>query len=73
MQGGPPLRAVRRARGLSLRTVAERSRIDPGHLSKVERGENHLSVDALHRIAVVLELRELAYLLEPYIDRRPAS
>ncbi|MHA6762080.1 helix-turn-helix domain-containing protein [Streptacidiphilus sp. PAMC 29251] len=68
-----PLRAVRTARGLTLRTVAQRSGIDPGHLSKVERGQKQLSVDALHRVAVVLELRELAKLLAPYVGSKEAA
>ncbi|MFM9813569.1 helix-turn-helix transcriptional regulator [Streptomyces scabiei] len=63
----PPIRAVRAARGLTLRAVAQRSGIDPGHLSKVERGEKQLSIEALHRLAQVLELRELATLLQPYV------
>jgi transcriptional regulator with XRE-family HTH domain len=69
----PPLRAAREAKGLSLRTVARDSGIDPGHLSKVERGEKQLSIEALYRLAVVLELRELSQLLKPYIQvREPA-
>lgn|GEM_PF-4458311 len=44
--------------------------MDPGHLSKVERGEKQLSLESLHRLAVVLELSELAKLLKPYV---PAS
>lgn len=63
----PPLRAIRAARGLSLRAVARRSGLDPGHLSKVERGEKHLSIDALYRVAIALELQELAASLEPYL------
>lgn len=70
VQVHPPLRAVRVAKGLTLRTVAQRSGIDPGHLSKVERGEKCLSVDSLQRLAVALELRELAKLLEPYVPQR---
>jgi transcriptional regulator with XRE-family HTH domain len=66
----PPLRVVRRARGLSLRAVASRAGVDPGHLSKVERGEKQLSVDALHRVAAVLGLRELADLLAPYVPAK---
>lgn len=69
----PPLRAVRVARGWKLREVAERSGIDPGHLSKVERGEKNLSVESLYRLAVVLELRELAALLAPYVTAREAA
>ncbi|WP_215456622.1 helix-turn-helix domain-containing protein [Streptomyces sp. ATCC 21386] len=73
VRSAPPLRAVRAARGLTLRTVAQRSGIDPGHLSKVERGEKQLSIDALHRLAVVLELRELAQLLKPYVCDRESA
>lgn len=65
----PPLRAVRQARGMSLRSVALTAGIDPGHLSKVERGEKQLSVDALRRVAVALGLRELAAMLELYTPR----
>lgn len=73
MRSSPPIRAVRAARGLSLRTVAQRSGIDPGHLSKVERGEKYLSVEALYRLAVVLDLRELSQLLKPYISQRESA
>jgi transcriptional regulator with XRE-family HTH domain len=64
----PPLRAVRTARGLGLREVASLAEIDPAHLSRVERGEARLSLDGLARLATVLELRELAKLLDPYIE-----
>ncbi len=62
----PPLRAVRIAHGLTLRETARRARIDPAHLSRVERGEKQLSVEALGRLAEVLVLPELARLLAPY-------
>lgn len=52
---------------MTLRSVARRSGIDPGHLSKVERGEKQLSLESLHRLAVVLGLNELATLLRPYV------
>jgi len=64
---------VRTAKGLSLRTVAQRSGIDPGHLSKVERGEKQLSLESLYRLSVVLELRELSQLLKPYIHVRQSA
>ena len=64
----PPLRAVRLARGLGLRKTAELAGIDPAHLSRVERGRARLSVDSLARLARVLELRELAKLLDPYTE-----
>lgn len=70
MRSTSPLRAVRTAKGLGLRTVAARAGIDPGHLSKVERGEKQLSLEALYRLALVLDLRELAVLLKPHIPQR---
>ena len=69
----PPLRAVRVAHGMSLRQAALAARIDPAHLSKVERGERQLSLESLHRLAGVLELRELQRLLRPYVTGRAAS
>lgn len=64
----PPLRVAREALGLSLRAAARHSGIDPGHLSKVERGEKQLSIDSLYRLAITLELSELVRLLKPYIN-----
>jgi transcriptional regulator with XRE-family HTH domain len=66
----PPLRVVRKAKGLSLRQVAELAGVDVGHLSRVERGEASLSIDALARLAVVLSLDQLAGLLGPYRRER---
>jgi transcriptional regulator with XRE-family HTH domain len=66
----PPLRAVRQARGLGLRSVARDAGIDPAHLSRVERGQAALSVESLQRLAGVLELRELERLLAPYLGDR---
>jgi transcriptional regulator with XRE-family HTH domain len=67
--GTPPLRAVREAHGLGLREVARRAAIDPSQLSRVERGQAQLSVEALARLARVLGLQELTRLLEPYVSR----
>lgn len=69
----PPLRAVRIAHGLSLREAASRAGIDAAHLSRVERGSKHLSVEALYRLACVLELRELQRLLRPYVTEDRAA
>ncbi|MEI5036014.1 helix-turn-helix transcriptional regulator [Streptomyces sp. S1A(2023)] len=68
-----PLRAAREARGMTLRAAARSSRIDPGHLSKVERGEKQLSIDALYRLATVLEMQELTALIKPYVSTRAAA
>ena len=62
----PTLRAVRMARGLGLRETAERAGITAAYLSRVERGQRQLSVDALGRLAKVLGLEELVKLLAPY-------
>ena len=55
---------ARRSRAGSVRAVARLARIDAGQLSKVERGQASLSVDALYRLAVVLNLRQLIRQLE---------
>lgn len=62
----PPLRTVREARGMSLREVARLAEVDPGQLSRVERGLESLSLSSLRRVAHVLGLRELAQLLGQY-------
>jgi transcriptional regulator with XRE-family HTH domain len=62
----PPLHGVRVARGLSLREAARRAGIDPGHLSKFERGEERLGIDNLLRLARVLGVEEMVKTLEPY-------
>jgi transcriptional regulator with XRE-family HTH domain len=64
----PPLRAVRVAHGLSLRETARRAQLTPAHLSRVERGERQLSIEALARLAGVLGLHELVRLLAPYLE-----
>lgn len=69
----PPLRAVRIAQGRGLRDTAREARIDKAHLSRVERGERGLSVESLYRLAVVLDLRDLARLLKPYLPAEDRS
>lgn len=68
----PSLRSAREAKGLSLRATAQLSGIDPGHLSKVERGEKQLSIEALYRLATVVDLDELASQLKPLIPKTVA-
>ncbi len=63
------LRAVRLAKGLTLRDVAERADVDPGHLSKVERGDKLLGLDSMYRVAVALGLTEFAQMLALYLPR----
>ncbi|WP_332603737.1 helix-turn-helix domain-containing protein [Arthrobacter sp. S2(2024)] len=55
-QLGPNLRAIRRARSLTLREVAQRSRISEGWLSQIERGRSVPSIDILYRVASALDI-----------------
>ncbi|MFJ9628053.1 helix-turn-helix domain-containing protein [Streptomyces sp. NPDC101175] len=68
----PSLRAAREAKGLSLRAAARSSGIDPGHLSKVERGEKQLSIEALYRLATVVNLDDLAAQLKALLPKAAA-
>lgn len=67
---GGTLRTVRRARGLSLREVSRRAKIDQAHLSRIERGERGASIETLYRLGKVLGLTELTQLLQPYVSER---
>lgn len=71
-QAGSRLRRTRKSLGLSLRSVASRAGLDPAHLSRLERGEAHLTVDTLYRLACALELDELARHIEPFISPKGA-
>ncbi len=63
-----PLRAVRQARGRSLRSTAREAGIDPAHLSRIERGLAQPSLPSLRRLAQVLGLVELEGFLQPYLS-----
>lgn len=65
-----PLRAARRARGLTLDAASAQAGISKGQLSRFERGEAGLSINALYRLAQVLEVSELTKWLEPYTQER---
>jgi len=69
----PPLRAVREAHGLGLNQVARLAHIDPGYLSRAERGLQRLSIPALYRVAQALGLRDLTRRLAPYVQGRGAA
>jgi transcriptional regulator with XRE-family HTH domain len=63
----PPLRAIRLARGLGLREFSRRTGLDPAHVSRVERGQAGLSLEALYLVACDLDLTELATLLRMWV------
>lgn len=66
MQGSALLKQARMAKRMSLRATAARARIDPAHLSRVERGERQLSIESLQRLAQVIGLDDLAENLRPF-------
>ncbi len=65
---GERLRALRRSRRATLRTVAERSGLSESFLSQVERGRSSASIESLRRMADALGV-SMADLFEP--DRLP--
>lgn len=65
----PPIRGARVAKGMGLAETARAAGLDPGHLSKFERGQAGMSVDNLARLARVLGLKEMSKLLAPYARR----
>ena len=72
---GERLRAIRRSRRCTLRTVADRSGLSESFLSQVERGRSSASIASLRRIADALgvsiaDLFELNSVPEPRVLRR---
>src|SRR5512146_2401365 len=67
---GERLRAIRRMRRCTLRTVAERSGLSEGFLSQVERGRSNASIASLRRIADALGV-SVSDLFEPDGPPRP--
>jgi transcriptional regulator with XRE-family HTH domain len=66
-----PLREYREAKNLTLREVARRADVDPGQLSRLERGMETPTIPTLRKIAKGLELWDLDRLLKPYEAARP--
>jgi transcriptional regulator with XRE-family HTH domain len=67
---GERLRAIRRLRRCTLRTVAERSGLSESFLSQVERGRSNASIGSLRRIADAIGI-SVADLFEPTGPPRP--
>ena len=67
---GERLRAIRRLRRCTLRTVAERSGLSESFLSQVERGRSSASIASLRRIADALGV-SVSDLFEPAGPRQP--
>lgn len=60
----PGLREVRQAHGYGMRELARAAGIDPGDMSRIERGLKRPNADMMHRIAVELGLRNVVKSLE---------
>jgi transcriptional regulator with XRE-family HTH domain len=67
---GERLRAIRKLRRVTLRTVAERAELSESFLSQVERGRANASIASLKRIAAALGVN-VADLFEP--NGRPST
>src|SRR5437764_14974183 len=72
---GERLRAIRRSRRCTLRTVATRSGLSESFLSQVERGQSSASIASLRRVADALgvslaDLVEVELLPGPRVLRR---
>src|SRR5213595_4095506 len=61
---GERLRAIRRSRRCTLRTVSDRSGLSESFLSQVERGQSSASIESLRRVAEALGV-SMADLFEP--------
>ena len=54
---GKAIRVQRVRLGLTQEVLAERAELHPNYLGRVERGEEHISLAALRRIARALNVR----------------
>ncbi|MEU1273074.1 helix-turn-helix transcriptional regulator [Streptomyces sp. NPDC005799] len=53
---GDAMKAIRKARGIGLRRLAEAIGIDPGYLSRIENGKQGAGAGTLHRYADELDV-----------------
>lgn len=64
---GPALRAIREARGVSVRALAREVGADPSHLARVERGEKHgIGGETFARIVEVLAIDGRSIMANPF-------
>jgi transcriptional regulator with XRE-family HTH domain len=64
------LRATREAQGKSLRQLSRETGIDPANLSRIERGLQRPSLEALVRIGQALGLRNLVDTIGLFVEPR---
>lgn len=62
------LRRTREAQGRSLRSVAREAGVDPSNLSRIERGVQQPSLDALVRIGRALHLTNLVDTIGLFVE-----
>jgi transcriptional regulator with XRE-family HTH domain len=68
---GARLRAIREGQGKGLRATARVANIDPANLSRIERGLQQPSLDALVRIGRALGLKNLVDTIELFWEPTP--
>jgi len=54
---GATIRRYRERAGLTQERLAEKAELHPNYLGRVERGEEHISLTALRRLAQALNVR----------------
>lgn len=69
------MRAIRTARGIGLRRLAEAIGIDPGYLSRIEKGQQGAGDGTLHRYAEELDvpIEAITHKETPSDQERPGS
>jgi transcriptional regulator with XRE-family HTH domain len=70
---GLRLRELRRARGLSQESLAERAGLDRTYVSSCERGHRNISLENIYRLAAALGVEPSELLKQPADDARQAG
>jgi transcriptional regulator with XRE-family HTH domain len=68
LPSGARLRAIREGQGKGLRATAREAKIDPANLSRIERGLQRPSLEALVRIGRALGLRNLVDTIGLFVE-----
>ncbi|WP_030440582.1 helix-turn-helix domain-containing protein [Actinoplanes subtropicus] len=71
---GTVLRRMRHARGMSLRELSRSAPLDPGHLSKIENGHRHPTLDVAKALDRVLQAKGgVRFALSDFLDLGQAA
>ena len=61
MNPGQILRKIRQEQGMTLATLAKHTSLDPGNLSRIERGELNISFNLLEKLSSVLHISPIVF------------